>query len=72
MDKIVYESLIQQIIEAKDFSASPVPDKETYEELISRRLVDLARLEAKNRYQLQEFIEDSELKTGESDERNNS
>ena len=51
MDKIVYESLIQQIIEAKDFSASPVPDKETYEELISRRLMDLARLEAKNRYE---------------------
>lgn len=60
MDKIVYESLIQQIIEAKDFSASPVPDKETYEELISRRLMDLARLEAKNRYE--------DKRKGESDE----
>ena len=60
MDKIVYESLIQQIIEAKDFSPCPVPDKETYEELISRRLVDLARLEAKNRYE--------DERKGESDE----
>lgn len=51
MDKIVYESLIEQIIAAKDFSPRPVPDKETYEELISRRLMDLARLEAKNRYE---------------------
>ncbi len=51
MDKIVYESLIEQIIEAKDFSPCPIPDKETYEELISRRLMDLARLEAKNRYE---------------------
>ena len=51
MDKIVYESLIQQVIEAKDFSPRPVPDKETYKELISRRLMDLVRLEAKNRYE---------------------
>ena len=51
MDKIVYESLIQQVIEAKDFSPRPVPDKETYEELISRSFMNLARLEAKNRYE---------------------
>jgi hypothetical protein len=57
MDKIVYESLIQQIIEAKDFNPRPVPDKETYEETIYRRLMDFARLEAKNRYRAMTLLD---------------
>lgn len=51
MDMIVYESLIEQIMEAKDFSPRHTTDKETYEEYIGRSLVNLARLEAKNRYE---------------------